>query len=51
MTIIIVRHGRTDLNDAYCWQGRIDVPLNDIGLAHARQAGEFLKDDNIGKIY
>ena len=32
-------------------RGRIDVPLNDIGFAHARQAGEFLKDENIGKIY
>ena len=32
-------------------RGRIDVPLNDMGLAHARQAGEFLKDENIGKIY
>ena len=32
-------------------RGRIDVPLNDVGFAHARQAGEFLKDENIGKIY
>ena len=27
------------------------MPLNEKGLLHAHQAGEFLKDDNIGKIY
>ena len=27
------------------------MPLNDKGLLHAHQAGEFLKDENIGKIY
>ena len=31
-------------------QGRIDIPLNDIDLEHAQQAGKFLKNENIGKI-
>lgn len=32
-------------------RGHIDIPLNDMGFAHAKSAGDFLKDENIGKIY
>ncbi len=51
MTIIIVRHGRTDLNDAYCWQGRIDVPLNEEGVMQAQELGEKLSDIRFDAVY
>lgn len=35
--LILVRHGRTDMNAAGCLQGRVDRPLDDIGLEQARQ--------------
>ena len=51
--IYLIRHGETNFNTDPVprVRGRIDVPLNDKGLLHAHQAGEFLKDENIGKKY
>ena len=52
--IYIVRHGETDFNTDPVprVRGRVDVPLNEIGVQHAKEAGEFLKNEkNIGKIY
>ena len=34
--LILVRHGRTALNASGCLQGRIDEPLDDVGLAQAK---------------
>ena len=31
-TLYVVRHGTTDLNQRYCFQGWIDEPLNDLGI-------------------
>lgn len=41
--IYIVRHGKTDLNQANVLQGRSDHPLNEEGVDQARKAAEKLK--------
>ena len=52
-TIYLVHHGETDFNTDPVprVRGRIPVPLNETGLRHANQAGEFLKDEKITAIY
>ena len=52
-TIYITRHGETDMNTDPTprVRGRIDVPLNAMGIAHAKALGDYIKDMNIGKIY
>ncbi len=42
--LVLVRHGETEWNRKGQFQGQIDIPLNDNGLAQASKAGEFLKD-------
>lgn len=41
--LILVRHGRTAVNAGGRLQGRIDVPLDDVGLLQARAVGESLR--------
>ena len=40
--IYVVRHGQTELNNAFALQGRSDHPLNETGIAQARSAGDAL---------
>ncbi|MET0284171.1 MAG: histidine phosphatase family protein [Polyangiales bacterium] len=40
--LYLVRHGRTDWNDARRWQGANDIPLNDAGRAQAAVLAETL---------
>lgn len=40
--IFLVRHGQTEWNRVERFRGRIDVPLNEVGLAQARAAAERL---------
>ena len=47
MMIYIMRHGQTDKNQAKLLQGRSDVPLNEIGVAEAKAAGEWLQQQGI----
>ena len=51
--IYLVRHGETNFNTDPVprVRGRINVPLNDAGIAHCKAAGDFLANENIGKIY
>ena len=51
--IYLVRHGETNFNTDPTprVRGRINVPLNDAGIAHCKAAGDFLANENIGKIY
>lgn len=41
--LVIVRHGQTDANAAGRLQGRIDLPLNDLGRRQADAAAVFLR--------
>ena len=51
--IYLIRHGETNFNTDPVprVRGRIPVPLNDVGVAHCRAAGDFLANEDIGKIY
>ena len=37
--VIVLRHGETDHNAARIWQGHLDTPLSDRGLAQADAVG------------
>ena len=52
-TIYLIRHGETNFNTDPVprVRGRINVPLNDVGIAHCKAAGDFLANEKIGKIY
>ena len=51
--IYLIRHGETNFNTDPVprVRGRINVPLNDAGIAHCKAAGDFLANEKIGKIY
>jgi alpha-ribazole phosphatase len=40
--IILVRHGRTQLNAAHCLQGRVDAELDEVGENQATAVGAYL---------
>lgn len=40
--LILVRHGRTALNASGCLQGRIDEPLDDVGLTQAKAVATYV---------
>jgi broad specificity phosphatase PhoE len=42
LTLLMARHGQTDLNTEDRWQGRLDLPLNATGLAQAEQLARSL---------
>ncbi|MDR0931252.1 MAG: histidine phosphatase family protein [Clostridiales bacterium] len=50
MKLIIVRHGQTDWNLNEKTQGRTDNPLNETGMAQARELAEKLRDKQIDLI-
>ncbi len=51
MKLYLVRHGQTDLNKARRYQGRIDVPLNEMGMHQANNLALRLSTEPIDKIY
>ena len=46
-TVILVRHGETPYNVAKRYQGHLDIPLNENGIAQAKLLAEGLKDYHI----
>ena len=44
--LLFIRHGETDWNRQQRFQGQIDVPLNDAGLAQAARLGQRLASDS-----
>lgn len=51
MKICTIRHGQTDWNLANRVQGITDNPLNETGVAQAKETAEALKDIPFTKIY
>ena len=49
--IYIVRHGQTDYNVEGRYGGRIDVPLNDVGIKQAQDLHKILKDIKFDYVY
>ena len=45
--LIVIRHGETDWNRQHRFQGQIEVPLNDAGLAQADRLARRLADERI----
>lgn len=43
--IILVRHGQTEWNRVERFRGRVDVPLNQTGLAQAEMTGRRIADE------
>lgn len=43
--VILLRHGRTAWNEQGRWQGRLDVPIDDVGLRQAERAAALLVRD------
>ena len=40
MKLYVMRHGHTDWNHKKVMQGSMDIPLNDDGREHAKQASK-----------
>ena len=51
MILILVRHGETDWNEGWRYQGRSDVPLNDTGQQQAQQVASRLASREITAIF
>ncbi len=49
--LLLVRHGETDWNAARRWQGRDDPPLNDRGIAQARELADLLAGEELHALY
>lgn len=49
--VILVRHGETTWNNSARFQGHLDSPLTEAGIAQARALGARLKTMRIAKVY
>lgn len=48
--IFILRHGETTHNAQNIWQGQLDSPLNEVGIAQARAAAEALRQAGLSRV-
>lgn len=49
--LFLVRHGKSEWNKLGLWTGWTDVSLVEEGIEEAKKAGEFLKEEDIHKVY
>ena len=49
--IHFIRHGETTWNNERRWQGQIDTPLSERGVAQAQALGEYLRGRAISTVY
>jgi 2,3-bisphosphoglycerate-dependent phosphoglycerate mutase len=49
--LILLRHGQTAWNAEQRIQGQLDIGLNDIGRAQARELGQALADEPLAAVY
>ena len=49
--LILIRHGQTEMNAQKLYFGKLDPPLNDLGISQAYQAKEKLLDIDYDIIY
>ena len=49
--LIIIRHGETTGNRDGIWQGHLDTPLTDVGIAQARAVAERLGKASFSRLY
>lgn len=49
--IILVRHGETEWNSRGRFQGRLDVPLNEVGLLQSEAVGLVLRKERFSAFY
>ncbi len=49
MKILLARHGETPWNAEGRYQGQVDIPLSEVGIAQANALGERLKDLHIDR--
>jgi alpha-ribazole phosphatase/probable phosphoglycerate mutase len=49
--ILLVRHGRTEWNDAHRFQGKSDIPLNETGLLQAEKTAKRLAAWPLDAVY
>lgn len=50
-TLYLVRHGDTAWTDSHRHTGRTDIPLNDRGVEHARELGEWLRGLPFARVF
>ncbi len=51
MKIYVTRHGQTDYNKKRMMQGLSDIPLNEVGIAQARERRKSLGDIKFDAVY
>lgn len=49
--LYLVRHGETEYNHSFRFQGQTDVPLNEAGRAQAEKVGAFFKTIPLAALY
>ena len=49
--LVVLRHGQTDLNKNYFYNGQTEEDINEEGIKQAKEAAKTLSESNFNKIY